>query len=93
MDVTRFVAVFNRLQASYGVGFDNLVDTVDFLFWGHEDQALLPQGIYDISADQVAPYYHAGGRIGPIHAESIRTVATDCLMDIRQWYYFFCPIT
>lgn len=88
-----FVAVFNRLQASYGVGFDNLVDAVDFLFWGYEDQALLPQGIYDISADQVTPYDHVGGRIGPVNTESIRTIAKDYLMDIRQWRYFLCPST
>lgn len=87
----RFVTVFNRLQASYGVGFDNVVDAVDFLFWGYEDQALLPQGIYDISTDQVTPYDPAGRRVGPVNTESIRMIPKDYLMDVHQWRYFLCP--
>lgn len=71
----RFIAVFNQLQASYGMGFDNLLDAVDFLFWGYEDQELLPQGVYDSLTDQATPYEHAGRPVDGVSTASIREIA------------------
>lgn len=38
----RFIAVFTQKKTLAGLGFDSLVEAVDFLFWGYEDQDLPP---------------------------------------------------
>lgn len=68
----RFVAIFNQYQITHTVGFTSEVEALDFLFWGYEDQQLLPYGLYDATTDQVTTYTHAGQVIHSIHAESIR---------------------
>jgi hypothetical protein len=78
----RFIAVFNQLQASYGMGFDNLLDAVDFLFWGYEDQELMPHGVYDSLTDQATPYEHAGRPVDTVSSTSIRDVANEYLKNI-----------
>jgi hypothetical protein len=80
----RFIAVFNQFQTSYGLGFDSLLDAVDFLFWGYEDHELTPEGVYDILADQATPYEHAGQLLGSASPSSIRIIAKDYLANIRQ---------
>lgn len=47
-----FVAIFNQHQITHTIGFNSAVEAVDFLFWGYEDQQLLPFGIYDKVNDQ-----------------------------------------
>ena len=80
----RFIAVFDQYQTSTGVGFDSLVEAVDFLFWGYEDQNLVPQGIYDILADQATPYTHAGQPITEVDSNCIRLIASDYLKRITH---------
>ncbi|GAB2515836.1 hypothetical protein [Spirosoma aerophilum] len=78
----RFIAVFNQLQTSYSMGFDNLLDAVDFLFWGYEDQELVPQGVYDSLTDQATPYEHAGRPVNVVSSTSIRAIAKEYLKTI-----------
>jgi hypothetical protein len=68
----RFVAIFNQYQITHTVGFDSEVDALDFLFWGYEDQQLLPYGVYDKTTEQVTPYTHAGQVIHSLQVESMR---------------------
>ncbi|NEU65859.1 hypothetical protein [Spirosoma agri] len=68
----RFVAIFNQHQVPHALGFTNSVEALDFLFWGYEDQQLLPYGIYDKFTDQVTTYTHAGQLVHTIKEESIR---------------------
>lgn len=80
----RFIAVFNQLQASYGRGFDSLLDAVDFLFWGYEDQELMPQGVYDNLTDQAMSYEHAGRPVGDAASlTAIRDIAREYLNNIH----------
>lgn len=71
----RFIAVFNQFQASTGVGFDSLIDALDFLFWGYEDNNLMPEGIYDVLADESMPYDHIGQSLGIPSLDAIRSIA------------------
>lgn len=71
----RFIAVYHQLQTATGVGFDNLIDALDFLFWGYEDNDLTPQGIYDVLTDESMPYDHAGTPITAGSLDSIRSIA------------------
>lgn len=87
----RFIAVFHQLQTSSGLGFDNLVEAVDFLFWGYEDEELVPHGVYDTLTDQATPYDHAGQLLDPVNSESIRRIAKEYLTTIRPWGYFLRP--
>ncbi len=69
----RFVAIFNQHQITHTIGFNSAVEAIDFLFWGYEDQQLLPFGIYDKVNDQVTTYTHAGQSIqNSIQEGSIR---------------------
>ncbi|MFD2938300.1 hypothetical protein [Spirosoma flavum] len=72
----RFIAVYNQLQTSTAVGFDSLIDALDFLFWGYEDNDLTPQGIYDVLTDESMPYDHSGQSITiQTSLDSIRSIA------------------
>ena len=71
----RFVAVFNQHRVPYTVGFDSLLEALDFLFWGYEDRQLLPYGIYDEMIDQVLIYTHEGQVIHPITEDVIYATA------------------
>ncbi|ADB40030.1 hypothetical protein [Spirosoma linguale] len=79
----RFIAVFNQPQATYGLGFESLLDAVDFLFWGYEDQELQPQGVYDSLTDQATPYEHAGRLVSKESPGSIRAIARKYLETIQ----------
>ena len=71
----RFFAVFNQHRVSHTLGFNSLLEALDFLFWGYEDQQLLPYGIYDETIDQVLVYTHEGQVIHPITEAVIYTTA------------------
>ena len=75
----RFIAVYNQLQIATGVGFDSLIDALDFLFWGYEDNDLTPQGIYDALTDESIPYDHAGKTLPVSSLDSIRSIAMSYL--------------
>ncbi len=87
----RFIAVFTQQQTPAGLGFDSLVEAIDFLFWGYEDQELTPQGIYDSLIDQVTPYAHAGQLAREYEGISIREVAREYLTSFRRWSEFLRP--
>lgn len=84
----RFIAVFNYLQKSYGLRFESLLDAADFLFWGYEDQELIPEGIYDTLTDRATPYEQAGQVLGTASPASIRTTAQRYLSGIRPMSSF-----
>lgn len=71
----RFVAIFNQYQVPHTRGFATVVEALDFLFWGYENQQLLPFGIYDQLTDQITAYTHAGQLIHSIREESMRVTA------------------
>ena len=71
------MAVFVQSDTCYAVGFNDLTDTTDFLFWGYEEQDLLPCGIYDLLTGEVAPYAHRGRYVGLFDPDLIRQTATD----------------
>ena len=73
----RFMAVFIQLDTCYAVGFDDLADATDFLFWGYEEQSLLPCGIFDMLTGEVASYEHRGRDVGLYDPDLIRQTATD----------------
>ena len=75
----RFIAVFKQHQMACSLGFDSLVDALDFLFWGYEDHELMPQGVYDLFTDKATVYDHAGQFVGGLSLEAIRTIAKEYL--------------
>jgi hypothetical protein len=81
----RFIAVYNQFQTSTGVGFDSLIDALDFLFWGYEDNDLTPQGIYDALTDESMLYDHAGQSIVVPSLESIRSIARTYLTNTYRF--------
>lgn len=76
-DNMRFMAIFVRLDTCYAVGFDELADATDFLFWGYEEQDLLPCGIYDLLTGETSSYEHRGHTIGLFDPELIRQTANE----------------
>lgn len=87
----RFVAVFMQNQSPIGLGFDSVVEAVDFLFWGYEDRDLIPQGIYDKHTDQVTPYTHAGKLARQFEEVSIRVVAQEYLKRFQPLHALVHP--
>ena len=71
------MAVFVQLDTCYAVGFDDLTDATDFLFWGYEERELLPCGIYDLLTGETAGYEHRGQSVSFSDPELIRQTATD----------------
>ena len=81
----RFIAVFDQMHSMHGVGFDTLLDASDFLFWGYEDNELIPHGIYDVFTMQVSVYDHAGQRVGDLEEATIREFALTYIGRIRRY--------
>ncbi|QJW92021.1 hypothetical protein HNV11_22865 [Spirosoma taeanense] len=75
----RFVTVFSQLETCYAVGFDELPDAVDFLFWGYEEYELLPYGVYDVLTDEVTVYEHKGEVVARFDPEVITKTALSYL--------------
>lgn len=80
----RYIAIFNQHQVPHTLGFRSAVEALDFLFWGYEDQHLLPYGLYDKLTDLTTPYTHAGQRIHTLSQESIHTMAKRHLAIIHR---------
>ncbi|GAB3718206.1 hypothetical protein GCM10027592_60890 [Spirosoma flavus] len=81
----RYIVVFAQQEIGYAVGFNEIVDAIDFLFWGYEEYDLLPYGIYDALTNQVMPYEHRGERVVDIDDQVICRIALDYLKSaIRQ---------
>ena len=80
----RFIAVFSQLHTIYGIGFDTSIEATDFLFWGYEDNDLIPFGIYDVSTTQTMLYDHFGQLTGGLETEAIHQFAVACLDRINQ---------
>ena len=75
----RYIAVFAQQEIGYAVGFENLTDATDFLFWGYEEYELLPYGTFDLLTVDVWPYEHRGERIVYVDDDVIRRTAKDYL--------------
>ncbi|GAB3642412.1 hypothetical protein GCM10027423_30480 [Spirosoma arcticum] len=73
----RFMAVFIQLDTCHAVGFEDLTDAIDFLFWGYEEHDLLPCGTYDLLTGETAAYEHRGRFIGLYDPDLIRQTATE----------------
>ena len=73
----RFMAVFVQLDTCYAVGFNDLTDATDFLFWGYEERDLFPCGIYDLLTGEATPHEHRGRFVGQFDPDLIRQTATD----------------
>lgn len=71
------MAVFVQLDTCHAVGFENLADATDFLFWGYEEHDLLPCGIYDLLTGETAAYEHRGRLTGLFDPELIHRTATE----------------
>ena len=71
------MAVFVQLDTCYAVGFNDLADATDFLFWGYEEYDLTPCGIYDLLTGDITEYEHRGRPIGLFDPDLIRQTATD----------------
>ena len=71
------MAVFVQLDACHAVGFEDLTDATDFLFWGYEEHDLLPCGIYDLLTGETAAYEHRGRPVGLFDPELIHRTATE----------------
>ncbi|MBD2756745.1 hypothetical protein [Spirosoma validum] len=80
----RFIAVFSQRHTTYGLGFDTLTDATDFLFWGYEDNDLIPFGVYDVLTTQTRLYDHFGKLTDGPDPEAIRQFATAYLDRISQ---------
>ncbi len=76
----RFISVFTKLETCYAVGFDELADATDFLFWGYEEYELLPHGIYDVLTGEITPYAHRGGALNNADGDLIRSTAVNYLL-------------
>lgn len=73
----RFMAVFIQRETCCAVGFEDLTDATDFLFWGYEEYELLPCGIYDLLTSEVLNYEHRGRSVGLFEPDLIRLTATE----------------
>ncbi len=73
----RFMAVFVQFDVCCAVGFEDLTDATDFLFWGYEEFDLLPCGTYDLLTGESTCYEHRGQRIGIFDPNLIRLTATE----------------
>ena len=73
----RFMAVFIQLDTCHAVGFEDLTDAIDFLFWGYEEHDLLPCGTYDLLTGKTAAYEHRGRFVGLYDPDLIRQTATE----------------
>lgn len=71
------MAVFVQLDTCYAVGFSDLTDATDFLFWGYEEHDLFPCGIYDLLTGEATPYEHRDRFVGLFDPDLIRQTATD----------------
>lgn len=71
----RFMAVFVQLDTCYAVGFNDLTDATDFLFWGYEERDLFPCGIYDLLTSEAMPYEYRGRFVGLFDPDLIRQTA------------------
>lgn len=71
----RYIAVFAQQEIGYAVGFENLPDATDFLFWGYEEYELLPYGTFDLLTGDVWPYEHRGERIVDVADDVISRTA------------------
>ena len=71
------MAVFVQGDTCYAVGFNDLADATDFLFWGYEEYDLLPCGLYDLMSGEITEYEHRGRSTGLFDPELIRKTATD----------------
>ena len=81
----RFIAVFYQQRTIYGMGFETVIDASDFLFWGYEDNDLVPCGIYDIMTDKVTLYEHIDQLTGNDTLETIRQFAVEYMKQICQY--------
>ena len=73
----RFMAVFIQREISCAVGFEDLADATDFLFWGYEEYELLPCGIYDLLTGETLNYEHRGRSVGLFEPDLIRLTAKE----------------
>lgn len=73
------MAVFVQFDTCHAVGFDDLADATDFLFWGYEEYDLLPCGTYDLLTGETAHYEHRGRSVGLFDPDLIRQTATEYL--------------
>lgn len=80
----RFIAVFSQRHTTYGLGFDTLTDATDFLFWGYEDNDLVPYGVYDVLIARTTLYDHFGKLKDGPDAEAVRQFAVGYLDRISQ---------
>lgn len=71
------MAVFVQLDTCHAVGFEDLADATDFLFWGYKEYDLLPCGIYDLLTGETAAYEHRGRPTGLFDPDLIRRTATE----------------
>lgn len=71
------MAVFVQFDTCHAVGFDDLTDATDFLFWGYEEYDLIPCGLYDLLTGETAPYEHRGRPVGLFDSDLIRQTATE----------------
>ncbi len=71
------MAVFIQRETTCTVGFDDLTDATDFLYWGYEEYELLPCGIFDLLTGETLSYEHQGRAVGLFEPELVRLTATE----------------
>lgn len=79
-----FIAVFSRLSTTCGLGFNTLIEASDFLFWGYEDNDLVPHGIFDSATSRTTLYNHFGHLTNQPDLEEICRFAMDYVGCIQR---------
>ena len=73
------MAVFIQREICCSVGFEDLTDANDFLYWGYEEHELIPCGTYDLLTGDTISYEHRGRLVGLFDPELIRLTAVEYL--------------